>query len=170
MMLPGCTSGRVKVFARYFTPLALTMVFSNALPSKLTMLPSGWMVRARRSRIFTFLLLKGSSTLASFVPSCVKILMRTYSRTEDSREFMSLERYRIIAFAPGLAGLSFSARSAGGTGSQSSPAEEGRGALATPQSTLNAKALAQKNRWVRFMAKHAPKLLERTGGRAAGMR
>ncbi len=71
---------------------------------------------------------------------------------------IALERYRIMAWAPGLAGLSFSARSAGGMGSQSSPAEERRGAMAAAQSSRNAKAVTQMNRWVRFMAKHAPKL------------
>src|SRR5882724_3047456 len=46
MMLPTCTSGSVNVLARYLTPLAFAMVLSNALPSKLTILPSGRIVRA----------------------------------------------------------------------------------------------------------------------------
>ena len=54
------------------------------------------------------------------------------------------------------------------TGSQSSPAEEVRGAMAATLRNRNAKALTQRNRWVRFMAKHAPKLYRENG--EAGLR
>jgi hypothetical protein len=45
------------------------------------------------------------------------------------------------------------------TGSQSSLAEEVRGAMAATLRNRNAKAVTQTNRWVRFMAKHAPKVV-----------
>jgi hypothetical protein len=47
MMLPTCTSSILNVFARYFSVLDFTIVFSKILPSKLTTLPSAWIVRAR---------------------------------------------------------------------------------------------------------------------------
>src|SRR5580700_4568590 len=163
MIQPGWTSGRVKVLARIFSPLRFSMIFSKGLPSKFTMLPSGRMVRARTPWMSLESLKNGISTLAWSVPSCVKILMRRYSLTEAPSvlvyfSFTALSRYRIMAWAPGLAGLSFRARSAGGMGSQSSPAEDRRGTMAMAQSRRDANAVMQMNRWVRFMVKHAPKL------------
>jgi hypothetical protein len=46
-MLPTCTSGIVNVFARYRSVFDLAIVFSKIFPSKFTMLPSVWIVRAR---------------------------------------------------------------------------------------------------------------------------
>jgi len=46
IMLPTCTSGSVNVFAKYFRPLAFTIVLSKAFPSKFAIVPSGRTVRA----------------------------------------------------------------------------------------------------------------------------
>jgi hypothetical protein len=54
------------------------------------------------------------------------------------------------------------------TGSQSSLAEEVRGAMAAALRNRNAKAVTQTNRWVRFMVIHAPKLYREN--REAGLR
>ena len=76
MMLPTCTSGSVNVFARYFTPLAFTIVLSYALPSTFATLPSGRTVRARKLLIVLCDLRYGISTSACFRPSSVRILIR----------------------------------------------------------------------------------------------
>src|SRR5580658_1841847 len=62
--------------------------------------------------------------------------------------FTALSRYKIMAWAPGCLGLSFKTRSAGGMGSQSSPAR--LGCAGRKDSDINATTRQNKNRWARF--------------------
>src|SRR5882762_5215121 len=89
-MLPTCTSGIENVFARYFTPLAFTIVLSNAFPSKLATLPSGRIVRAFSPWTVPWPLKYGISTSPYFRPSSVNYL-RVKILTEEGRKYRDVE-------------------------------------------------------------------------------
>src|SRR5213595_2918441 len=121
MTLPTCTSGSVNVFARYFTPLAFTMVCSTTFPSNGTTVPLGRTDLPFTPCTFPESLKNGISTFAYFRPSSVKTLIRTSLSScgvRPSSRFTS--RYKITAGAPGASARLVTFNSSGGIGFHSS--------------------------------------------------